>query len=132
MRVRDQAGKHRIPFSASVRRQTTGDGQSAIPAIVEDASPRGGTVRLESDRFRPGDMLVLSVRVDQHELLDVLAQIVRLEPDDHGGMRAGLEFQPELPRRQYALVRRLADSPAGPGSSHLGGPHLGRPSTGRS
>jgi len=131
MRLRDHAGKHRIPFSASVRRQATGDGQSPIPAIVEDASPRGGTVLLSSDRFRTGDMLVLSVRVDQHELLDVIAQIVRLEPGDHGEIRAGLEFQPELPRRQYALVRRLADHPAAPGGSHLGGPHLEYPGPAR-
>ena len=40
-------------------------------------------------------------------LLDIAAEVIHVEPDRCQGCRAGLEFRPSLPRRQYLLLRRL-------------------------
>ena len=98
------------PFSATVRSVATGPNPPpGVPAIVETASPQGGVVRLPSGRFRQGDRFVLSVKAAQFNLLDVVAEIVDLEPSGEGGCRAGVEFHPQLPRRHFVLFRRLAD-----------------------
>ncbi|RPI79120.1 MAG: hypothetical protein EHM42_12955 [Planctomycetaceae bacterium] len=98
------------PFSATIRSLDAGySSDSALPAVVETASPRGGVVRLPGNNFRQGDRFVLSVQAAQYNLLDVVAEIVDLEPSAEGGCRAGVEFHPELERRHYVLVRRVTD-----------------------
>lgn len=101
------------PFSATVRSVASPGGAEPLPAVVETASPSGGVVRLPPNAFRTGDRFVLSVRAAQHNLLDVVAEVVRLEPSAEGGCRAGVEFRPELPKRQFVLMRRVADRPTG-------------------
>ncbi|MFN9371008.1 MAG: creatininase family protein, partial [Planctomycetaceae bacterium] len=42
----------------------------------------------------------------QHDLIDVLAQVVRMETLAEGTCRAGVEFHPVIPRREFVLLRR--------------------------
>ncbi len=100
------------PFSATVRSVESTGCVESLPAVVETASPTGGVVRLPPNGFQKGDLFVLSVQAAQHNLLDVIAEVVRLEPSAEGGCRAGVEFHPELPKRQFVLMRRVADRPA--------------------
>jgi hypothetical protein len=60
--------------------------------------------------------MVLSVRVAQHHLMDVIAQVVRMEPLPEGNCRAGVEFHPAIPRREFVLLRRVTN-PAGTATS---------------
>jgi hypothetical protein len=97
------------PFYATVRSvESTGEAPP-LPVVVETASPSGGVVRIPPNGFQTGDRLVLSVQAAQHKLLDVVAEVVRMEPSNGGGSRAGVEFHPQLPKRQFVLMRRVAD-----------------------
>jgi hypothetical protein len=100
------------PFTATVRALRPTPDQNPVPVVVETASPEGGTVRLPTNDVREGDRLVLSVRVAQHHLMDVIAQVVRMETLPEGTCRAGVEFHPVIPRREFVLLRR-ATSPTG-------------------
>ncbi|MFN7806254.1 MAG: PilZ domain-containing protein [Planctomycetaceae bacterium] len=95
------------PFTAHVRALRPTPEQTPVPVVVENASPEGGTVRLPANDLREGDRLVLSVRVAQHHLMDVVAQIVRMEQLPEGSCRAGVEFHPAIPRREFVLLRRV-------------------------
>jgi hypothetical protein len=94
------------PFTATVRALRPSPEQVPVPVVVEAASPEAGVVRLPANDLREGDRLVLSVRVAQHDLIDVLAQVVRMEPLAEGTCRAGVEFHPVIPRREFVLLRR--------------------------
>jgi hypothetical protein len=104
------------PFTATVRALRPAPDQNPVPVVVETASPEGGTVRLPTNDLREGDRLVLSVRVAQHHLMDVIAQVVRMEPLPEGNCRAGVEFHPAIPRREFVLLRRVTN-PAGTATS---------------
>jgi hypothetical protein len=110
----DSRTSRATPFTATVRALRPTPDQDPVPVIVENASPEGGIVRLPTNDLREGDRLVLSVRVAQHHLMDVMAQIVRTEPLPEGNCRAGVEFHPVIPRREFVLLRRVTSPTVSP------------------
>lgn len=101
----------RLPLFLEVRLTRDGaKGNETLPAALVNVSPTGAQVRLANARLIDGQSIVLDLNAGGHNLLSISAEVVHVGEHGAMGCLAGCLFRPQLPRRQFVLLRRLAES----------------------
>jgi hypothetical protein len=111
MVAKEQRTSGRLPLFLEVRLHRGGAlTDEPLTASLVNVGQTGAQVRVPASRLVVGQSVVLNVNASDHNLLSIAAEVVHVAEHGAMGCLAGCQFQPQLPRRQFALLRRLAES----------------------